>query len=346
MLGPAAKVAVPDLVQILLDPEVDDQVRGRVALILGDIGPATQDVVRSLIQALGDENHKIRQASAGGLGKIGPPAKDAVRALIKAAEDKEYGVRWQAIVALGEIGAVTQDVVPALIKALGDEEGAVWEAAARVLGEIGPLTEDVVPALIKALEDEEKRRFVAEALEKIGPLPKDAILALNEALRGEEDKDVRRSITRVLRTISTREVQPEGIEVMGDMTLTKIKEALIIFRKVGEACESRRKPGEPTMFKFNERMATVVGREVGTLRNRMKVASEYLRLYYKKYKGVHVYEDKDETPDVRYKFIERCQGRPPMIYPLGWEAWEVAGLLLEQQAQIEAAEERARRQNG
>jgi HEAT repeat protein len=56
----------------------------------GAMGPANEDAVPELIQALEDENPRVRAGAARGLGRIGPAARQALPAL-EAARENTHG---------------------------------------------------------------------------------------------------------------------------------------------------------------------------------------------------------------------------------------------------------------
>ncbi|MDQ1251123.1 MAG: hypothetical protein QG646_192 [Euryarchaeota archaeon] len=102
----------------------------------------------TLIQALGDENVRVRKYAAMTLGKIGDPS--AIPALTQALSDKDEDcllclLRGYAAEALGKIGDYS--VVPALIQALSDKNGWLTDHAVSALREIG------TPEAIKAIEE-------------------------------------------------------------------------------------------------------------------------------------------------------------------------------------------------
>jgi HEAT repeat protein len=79
----------------------DGNVRSGAASVLGEIGPAAKDAVPDLIEALKDRD--MRPIAVGALGRIGPAAKDAVPALIEALKDQHFIVCNAAAKALEQI---------------------------------------------------------------------------------------------------------------------------------------------------------------------------------------------------------------------------------------------------
>ena len=81
-----------------------------------------ESAVHSLVQALkNDGNIDVRMSAARALGRIGEPAKEAVPTLIQALEDQDFRVRNIAVWALVQIG---KPAVPHLIQVLENEKQA------------------------------------------------------------------------------------------------------------------------------------------------------------------------------------------------------------------------------
>jgi len=116
-----------------------------------DIREIGEPAVPTLIEALGDEDRRVRGGVARALGGIGEPA---VPALIKALGDEDEIVRLRALRALGGIGKPAKDAVPVLIKALGDEDENVRLCAVRALRGIG------TPEALKAIEAYKQQEWI------------------------------------------------------------------------------------------------------------------------------------------------------------------------------------------
>jgi HEAT repeat protein len=85
--SPAVTARVTKLIEALKDKDNATYVRSDAAMALGGIGPAAKAAVPALIEALNDKGFNVRYWAATSLGQIGPAAKDAVPALIEALKD-------------------------------------------------------------------------------------------------------------------------------------------------------------------------------------------------------------------------------------------------------------------
>ena len=104
VIGPAAKAAVPILVQLLqADHNEEKKLHAAAALALAGIGREAEPSVPFLAQTLQEEDSQARQYAAYALGEIGPAAKIAVPLLIVAMHDKNGKVSGYAAIALNKI---------------------------------------------------------------------------------------------------------------------------------------------------------------------------------------------------------------------------------------------------
>ena len=114
--------------------------------------------VKALIEALGDYDLDVGWAAVKALSRTG---QYAVEPLIQALEDEDYRVRKGVATVLGMLGAI-QALKP-LIQALKDEDSWVRWRAAEALGMIGDI-HAIEP--LEYLLKTEKRVKVIEAVEK------------------------------------------------------------------------------------------------------------------------------------------------------------------------------------
>jgi HEAT repeat protein len=121
-IGPPAAPVTPLLVGILDDQGFHWATpRWQAAMAIGEMGAAGALAVPNLVEVLGDPDVRLRRFAAEALGKIGAKAKPAVPALVGLLGDSDYDVRTEAAEALLRIdpaeavkaGAATPGAVPA-----------------------------------------------------------------------------------------------------------------------------------------------------------------------------------------------------------------------------------------
>ena len=131
------------------------------------------------INQLGDTDWGKERRAVNGLVDIGEPA---VGALIEALDNENWRIRSRVLEVLAQIGQPEDRIVPALIKALGDENEAVHSRAYQVLKALG---QSAIAELITALDHEypQTRAKAATLLATMRPSPADVITpALKKAL--------------------------------------------------------------------------------------------------------------------------------------------------------------------
>ncbi len=132
---------------------------------INDSPPEEQaTVVSTLGQLLEDSSADVRRTAALSLGKIAHP--DGIPPLINALKDEDPKVREHSAWALGQIGPdLSDEAVNGLIHALGDNVLAVKHAVASALGWVEPDTDRV--QLLKevlAISEVETRKAVIQVL--------------------------------------------------------------------------------------------------------------------------------------------------------------------------------------
>ena len=221
--GPEAKPAIPDLLPLLRDKDVDT--RRETLLVLAQMGPAAQAAVPTLLTEAKNEKNPTRAGAAYALVKIG--AKEVLPILMKGAQEKEdkhykmvcaWGllalepknpeylraslpsvigglthewdlVRRESAQALGRVGPPAKQAVSALAKvAESDKSPAVRMDALGALGEIG-VADEALPAVLKSLSAPEPpiRYAACFALGKFGPSAKEAVPVLVNYLKMRDD---------------------------------------------------------------------------------------------------------------------------------------------------------------
>jgi HEAT repeat protein len=127
--GEQAEEAIPALIELLNNQELETELRWNAARTLGKIRSAAVVAVPALVENLSDEAATVREHSAEALGDIGPAAKESVPALIAVLADPATRVRRDAARSLGQIGPSAVDAVPHLVKLIDDPETLVRDAA-------------------------------------------------------------------------------------------------------------------------------------------------------------------------------------------------------------------------
>lgn len=146
-----------------------------------------------LIEALNDNDFRIRNNAAVELGKLGTQARSAIPALILGLKDNHYNVRRVSAEALGKMGELAQKAIPYLLEALVyhsmeeriSKKGSnlIRINSIQALCLIGP-DRHCLPALIASLmdDDPEARLYAAKALGLLGESSQEAIPDLVQAL--------------------------------------------------------------------------------------------------------------------------------------------------------------------
>jgi len=159
---------VQDIVPLLDD--ADPQVRCRTIEALGEIGQATEPVLRRLITCLGHEDYRFRMHAAICLGKCryGPALPELVRAL----NDTNHNVRGFAAWSLGELRL--EGALEPLIDRLADSGEFVRICAYQAIASLGEMA---ALSLQSALRQEDTRPDLRPLLEGL----------LEQARSGETD---------------------------------------------------------------------------------------------------------------------------------------------------------------
>jgi len=220
-LGPIAKEAVPQLMELLATPDSSYDIRyikDAAVVTLGEIGPDAKaalpllldelkgdrqtaamialgklkepEAVPYFIAALDDQDWQARQAAAQALRSVGTPAKAAVPKLVSellAPENAHRPDMLKILVeALAQIGPDAKESLQILINLMKDKnfDGNGRAACARALPQIDPLGEESIPALLKVFEERpwiDLDHSILEALGNYGPGAKEVLPALQAA---------------------------------------------------------------------------------------------------------------------------------------------------------------------
>lgn len=170
--------------------------RARAARELGMFGSLARKAIPQLVGLLKDDEVEVRFSAAEALAKIDPTSQEIAPILIQDLSSEYSSIRCRAIKDLGELGAAAHSSIPNLVESLKDEEKSVRIAAAITLGKIGQRANSAIYSLTQALEtwDLEIRPYATEALINIGQA---AIPAFIKAL-GSHREPVRNSAAKAL----------------------------------------------------------------------------------------------------------------------------------------------------
>ena len=179
--GPAAKDAIPALLEALKTETADTVLAGRIGSALVQIGGP--EMVETLVQAFARVPKVSRPMLAHALSQTGPAG---VSALVKLINDREPPMRTAVVGIMSRPGRNAAEAVPVLIKAVRDKETKIRLEALRALGAFGPAAKDAIPALTELLKQDQgpNRVIVAETLAKVDPRNPAAISALEETAQG------------------------------------------------------------------------------------------------------------------------------------------------------------------
>ncbi len=153
-----------------------DYYHARATYGFSALGPAAKPAVPALINLLHDRDRHVRASAAQCLSLIGPEATNAVPALIKALNEEGNGygpVLINSMLALGAIHSEPDSVVPVLLEYVnGPRKNWNYSASAMdALGRYREKAKSAVQAILPYLNDsDEGRRSSADAaLCKIDP---------------------------------------------------------------------------------------------------------------------------------------------------------------------------------
>ncbi len=187
--GDDAAGAVPQLLKALAQTG-NKELRRQAALALHNFGPAAKSAVPTLIEALDDSDAELRKWAAVGLAGIGEEARDAYLPLLKMLEntqEAEQG-RFEAAMALSRMGKfpLAREAVPRLLKIFGDTKESN-DLRARVMWAIRVHADDlldikgVIPTFRQVLKEdktEENKMVRYDCAYMLGMLKKDKVESL------------------------------------------------------------------------------------------------------------------------------------------------------------------------
>jgi HEAT repeat protein len=196
-LGGLARPAVPELLEVVADP--DPALRFRAARSLGRVNPREPaGVIDALRRALADADERVRLAAACALALLkqaDPPVVAGAVAALAVADDDVCGEGLRAVWTLGAAaGAAGAEGVVGL----ADH----WKFAGSVPMTLGRIGEPAVPALavLLAHKSPQIRAAAATALGKLGPAAALAAPELEARLR-DPSRNVQAAVRDALKAI-------------------------------------------------------------------------------------------------------------------------------------------------
>lgn len=190
-IGPASKELLPDVVEAFEKDEYDG-VRYAAAFALGKIGldDASKGALR---KALADDDPFLQMVSAWALAKNDPGdtamVERAVRLIVAAFKSEDTHLRRLAASAAVEFDVRRDVVVPVLVDALKDKDPDVVGNAIAALAEFGA---EALEHVDESLKNKDLRRYAVLLIRRVGEDAESAVPALIEALeqKAESEDDV------------------------------------------------------------------------------------------------------------------------------------------------------------
>jgi HEAT repeat protein len=200
-VGPPARAALPDLLEVIKDP--DAFCRSQAVLALGSLGPATEKSAQAVVRTFQrDPQPYVRGNAAGVLQRYGPADAAAVGPLTSALQVQpqfirklgpqpfiptERGNATRTLVeALGRIGPPAAAAVDKIISLLRSPftHPVVRAPAIEALGKIGPAAAKAIDTLVQSLNssDPGTRFQAAQALPRVDASGKEAVSKIGALL--------------------------------------------------------------------------------------------------------------------------------------------------------------------
>jgi HEAT repeat protein len=226
MLGPAAKGAIPPLIDLLADDKLDEAadkvIPGTSKVVPQAITRVGAEAVPALTEVLkdGTKTPYARWQAAGTLSNLGRGAKSSLATLEATMKDKDPLVASESACAYVLAGGDSTKAVTVLAGELKDKSPKVLTAAADAIRRLGPKVKDTVPSLTALLtnENREVRLAAAHALSTMGADAKPAVPALANLLK-QEDPQQRIQVILALGRLgpNAQDVLPALVERLKDM---------------------------------------------------------------------------------------------------------------------------------
>ncbi|QPC83763.1 HEAT repeat domain-containing protein [Phototrophicus methaneseepsis] len=199
-----AQVAIPDLLLLLKDEDIDV----RLAAVAALESLEAQVAIPDLLLLLKDEAWPVRQAAVEALERL--EAQVAIPDLLLLLKDKD-GPRQAAVAALESLEA--QVVIPDLLLLLKDEDGPVRQAAVEALGRLE--AQVAIPDLLLLLKDEDWQVRQA-AVAVLGRLEAQVAIPDLLLLLKDEDWPVRQAAVAALESLEAQVAIPDLLLLLKD----------------------------------------------------------------------------------------------------------------------------------
>ncbi|GJJ72527.1 hypothetical protein EMPS_04885 [Entomortierella parvispora] len=193
----ASTVAMLPLIEALNDD--NRRVRPLAASALSWRSAFPESAVQSLIVLIRDEDEGLRALAASVLETQCTLLESAIQSLIVVLKDKDWRIRSLAALVLERQSSLPELAIRPLTAAIKDEYSGVRLSAVMALGKRSPLKDSAIQCLVAALVDDNwKVRFsVAAVLSSQPTLPESVIQSLISVLNGD-NKGARSSAALVL----------------------------------------------------------------------------------------------------------------------------------------------------
>ena len=149
----------------------DPQTRLTSAEALATMGEAAAPACLQLLEAVGDDDQRVREAATAALEGMGPPPVDSVAALAEKLSHPDASIAYWAATLLGRLESRAAPAAPSLsiVVANSDASMEVRQRAAWALGCMGPAAIESLDSLRSAAHESEPRlvRLATRAIESI-----------------------------------------------------------------------------------------------------------------------------------------------------------------------------------
>ena len=215
-LGPAATAAIPALLEVVTQADLEVRQAALKALIAINADwwklEAVQEAIPFWGKALKRGDLTVNNGLEQLLVRIGPPAVSGLALALSGAENEVGNIF--VLRALGRMGPCAAGAVPEATRLLGSENPQVCIAAANTLANIGPSAVTAIPSLTAGLTHwhSDVRQAIAFCLASFGPAAEPAAPALLQLLIDRE-AGVRKAAAKALERIGPKMV-PSLVEII------------------------------------------------------------------------------------------------------------------------------------